>query len=728
MESMDPNPQRQKSKRLKMLQRVSALVVTAGVGLLTLMIVVVLTPLPSVVISPSPSRRFVAVDGSLLADRTGRAGTRNQPVDVVNLSPHLVHATLAGEDHRFYEHGGVDTLGIVRAIQLDIQSVRFAYGGSTITQQLARLVFPGPRTLPQKLRETFWALVMERHLSKNELLALYLSRAPYGRNLTGVSAASEAWFGKPPSALSLAEASFLAVLPRAPSRFDPLTEQGPILKRRSHVLGLMVKRGFITPQQQQAAEDEPLHVQAPQSPLKAPHALMQLQHLEGTVQTTLDVGVQERVETLLRTTVQELRSRGVMQAAALVMELPDGDVRAYVGSADFNDVEHQGQVDGVQARRSPGSTLKPLIYAAALEQGFTAATLLRDEARPFPADNGVYLPRNFDLREHGPVRLREALANSFNLASVDLADRLGAPRVLDAVRSWGIPLTGKTSEDLGLGVVLGGVDVSLMELAGAYLALARGGRFVEPRLVAGTERQERHVVSAATAWLITDILSDDLARSGTFQRHSALSLPFSAAVKTGTSKDFRDNWAVGYSTRYLVATWAGDFAGKPMAGVSGVTGAGALWHRIMRSIHGEDPPPFARLRSMEEVTICADSGLKAAPQCPRTLREHFAPQHQPRDFCDQHGGMLEDAAGGLVLVTPSVGATYRVDPDRPGEGWGLPVTARGPHGVVLTVHVDGVLVASGRGGVRGSWRATQGTHHVVLASPTSRVDGTFEVQ
>ncbi len=692
-------------------------------------------PLPAALSAPVPSTRLLARDGTLLHETVNPQGSRGGLAPLASLSPHAVAATLAGEDHRFYHHHGVDVVALARAVWLNVRLGRVAFGGSTITQQLVRLCLPGPRTLGQKLREMWWASALERHWDKQQILEHYLARAPYGGQVTGLQEAALQYFGVAPGNLSLGQASLLSVIPRAPRRYDPRTPDGldAALSRRTHVLDLLVKQGHIQPEDVARALEEPITVLPAAWPLQAPHAVMRLlREASGTnareIVTTLEPGIQQRAETLVTRTVDELGVRGVHQAAVLVVEVATGSVRAYVGSASFQGAL-AGQVDGVVAPRSPGSTLKPLFYAAALDHNMTPATVLYDVARPFAAGRGQYLPRNFDGRQHGPVLLRDALANSYNLASVDLAARLGVGALPGILRNFGVLPLQVDQDALGLGVVLGGVDVTLWDVATAYLTLARSG-------VGGTLRLRedappgaaRQVVTVGSARTITNILMDDVARSRAFGRQSALALPFEAAVKTGTSKDFRDNWAVGYSSRYLVAVWAGDFSGRSMTGVSGVTGAGLLWHRLMRSIHDQDPPPLPRPAGVMR-PVCLLSGLTPGPYCSGVRQEVFAQRSAPLHTCTLHQAegvlRLEEALvpWGVRAGLPVTAAVTRVKVLSPGDGevfsqtsargetaQGVLLIAAAPSGEAVSLVLDTTVVAQGAGLVRATPVLDVGTH------------------
>jgi penicillin-binding protein 1C len=717
-----------------------------------------LAPLPQVLQSPTASRQVLAKDGSLLFAPVLPGLTRAFPAPLNSLGIHVAAATVHGEDHRFYTHCGVDLLAVVRAVWLNLRAGGVVYGASTLSMQLARLALRhgegahvNERPLRRKLQETWLALAMERQMSKDEILEAYLNMAPYGGVLQGVEAASQGYFGKPASVLSLGEASLLAVIPRSPRRYALRLGLADALIRRAHVLELMRARGAITNEQLSSALDEPAVLAVPQLP-RALHAdtriLAQVGH-GSAVLTTLDMSLQARAEVLVSETVRGLTARGGHQAAALVVETKTAKVRAYVGSANIWDPTTQGHVDGVNARRSPGSALKPLLYAAALDAGFTPATLLSDVDQSFQAPRGVYRPQNYDRRVHGLIRLREALANSYNIAAVDIASRLGPHALLDVLSGFGLHAGGRDADELGLGVILGGMEVSLWDLAGAYLTLARGGRRFELRLMDNAEvcadGSCPNVVSPQAAYLVTRMLQDDNARAAAFGRHSTLHLPFEAAVKTGTSKDFRDNWAVGFSTRYLVAVWVGDFEGRPMKGVSGISGAGVLWHKLMRSTHAnKDPEPLTRVEDITEARICTLSGAAQGPHCSTTLVEEFRAGTEPHAPCSLHtpGGLVlppqflswsqtvgweaQPAQEAVRVNFPPHGAQYRIHPDRTEDGSGLVLLASAPKGEV-EIWLDGDFLVRGVGHVRAAWKATPGRHVVEAVHGVDRDRAQFDV-
>ena len=357
--------------------------------------------------------------------------------------------------------------------------------------------------------------------------------------------------------------------------------------------------------------------------------------MPGPVRTSLDLPLQLTLEAEVRHTVETLSDRGASQAAAVVLDNATGEVLAWVGSPDFW-ADTAGQVDMVTSPRQPGSALKPFLYALAFDRGYTPASILPDIARVYQTSTGPYHPRNYDRRFHGPVRAREALASSYNLPAVDLASRVGIGSLLHVLHEAGFASLGRSAEYYGLGLSLGNGDVTLLELANGYRALANGGvwrpwrwRAAEPGEPA---EPGRRIATARSAALVLDILDDPVARVPGFGVETPLDFPFPVAAKTGTSRHFTDNWAVGAAGGFTVAVWVGNFSGRPMDGVSGVSGAGPLLHRAVLATAGRHPPgalPTPQAAGAVPVLICRLSGLRATPQCPSAV-EWFAPRHRAR--------------------------------------------------------------------------------------------------
>ncbi|HEY4222852.1 MAG TPA: transglycosylase domain-containing protein, partial [Myxococcota bacterium] len=614
-----------------------------------------------------------------------------------------------------------------------LRAGRVVSGASTITQQLARRLVPRPRTLLGKAQEVLWALRLSAHLDKERVLLEYLNRVPLGNGAVGVEAAAHTYFDESAAMLSPAQAALLAGLAHAPAVDDPFRHPERALARRAVILARMRSLGSDHAQAPPALVDddafaraltEPLAVVRSHAGLRAPHfaqATARSLAARGLgdavrVETGIDPDLQRALEQIIDEELRgPLAAANVGEAAALVVDNDSGRVLAYAGSRDFFDERELGMNDGVRAQRQPGSALKPFIYGLALSRGMTPATLLDDVDTQLATATGTYAPRNYDGHLHGPVRLRAALQNSYNIPAVHVAELLGPPRILDELHAAGFASLTDTAEHYGVGIVLGDGDVTLWEMAQAYRGLARGG-VLSPLVdvVAASDGAgralavtapfaQRRFLPAAAVAMLTDILSDDEARAPAFGVDDALSLPFPVAAKTGTSRAYVDNWTAGFTHERTVAVWAGNFDGRAMHHVSGITGAGAIFHRAMvAAMRGVDPAPLVDETRFERARICPLTGLLASASCPGAYDEKFLPGTAPRAACSSHH-LVDDAARSPRRDTTPCAQTKRaLDLDPRFTPW-----ARGS-GVAL---VDGARVCD---------RASDGAPHVVLLSP---VDG-----
>lgn len=603
--------------------------------------------------------------GVTLLDREGRVlrvardqgGARARWIAIADADPDLLRAFIATEDRRFDEHHGVDARAIGRAVRDALAAGRIVSGASTITMQAARLLGHGGAGWLGKLSQAAWSLRLEAHLSKAQILEQYLNRVELGQGTVGVGAAAQLYFGASPAELSVGQAALLAGIARSPSRENPITSASRARARRALALGRMRRAGMIGDEEVAAAEREPLLGAERRPTFAAPHfttrALAWLRTQSPSeasraarVRTSLDLALQEALEADVRRTVEELRGRGVRHAAAVVVDNATGEILAWVGSPDFW-ADSAGQTDMVASPRQPGSALKPFLYALAFDRGLTPATVIPDVPRTFGTVTGPYRPRNYDHRFHGPVRAREALASSYNVPAVVLAERLGVAPFLATLRAAGFASLSRGAEHYGLGLALGNGDVTLLELANGYRALANGGEWRPWRWRVSSGAPERatgvRVASAASAALVLDILRDPDARVPGFGLETPFDFPFPTAVKTGTSRHFTDNWAVGVTAGFTVAVWAGNFSGRPMDGVSGVTGAGPLLRRAVmltaaRHAPGRLTTPAAAGATPAE--ICRLSGMLATPECGR-MTEWFTVGTVPARPDDwERGGRL----------------------------------------------------------------------------------------
>ncbi|WP_394849435.1 penicillin-binding protein 1C [Pendulispora brunnea] len=721
-----------------------------------LAIVVAFTRRPAELVNPagsySQSVRYVDREGGLLREVRADDASRARWIPLEEMGTYARMSVLAAEDRRFYLHAGVDPLAVVRAFGSDLWQRRIVSGASTLTMQLARLVRPHPRNLWGKVTEAAFALRIERALSKDRILEEYMNRAPFGPNLRGLDAASRYYFDKPPRALSLAEAATLAAIPRGPSLYAPTRDDGRVLRRRNRILDRMLTAGVITEEQHRRASDEPLVVRKAKGTFGAPHLVQALMsgRLPGgappkdgsPIVTTIDRDLQSEAETEALRAIGSLQKKHVTAASVLVLDNATGDVLAYVGSHGFGDAEHGGQNDGVLARRQPGSTLKPFVYGLGMEErDLTSASLLPDLEMRIELPDGVYAPKNYDERFHGPVRLREALANSYNVPAVWVGQQVGPGRLLDRLHALGFGSLDQASDYYGPALALGDGEVTLLELTNAYAAIARGGvmkpvRFVRTLPSASGAR----VMPAEMTAVLTDILRDKNARIASFGERSVLDLPFDVAVKTGTSKGFRDNWTVGFTREVTVGVWAGNFDGSAMSGISGITGAGPLFRSVMEAaMRGRpkgslapDPDESLALRTVE---ICPLSGGAPTQACPHAIRDYI-PRDRTLDPCTMHesvaGRVVERypaaftawahaagregarGEGRLHLTYPHDGARFAIDPERPRGLQSITVRIEAPPGVQqAALRIDGQLVARIGSPFVVRWPLEQGTHTFV---------------
>lgn len=752
----------------------------------------VAAPLPPGLLDyrPVASVRVLDREGGLLRELSSRADGRSHPATPAELPPYVRAAFLAAEDAGFHRHLGVSPTAIVRAAFQNVKAGRVVAGGSTVTQQIARTLVPRPRTLWGKVQEAAWALRLEAHLTKEEILVQYLNRVPFGNNTFGVEAAAGLYFGRRAAALSHAQAAVLASLPRGPTAYSPWRHRERLERRYRWVLGRMVQTGALTDEQARAAASEPLELQSFERRFRAPHFVEYVaSHLEAwglgeavRVETTLDPALQAHVETVVSEELARLSERQVSSAAVVVLDNATGEVLAYQGSRSFFDLESGGQNDGIQMRRQPGSALKPFAYGEAFTAGYTSASVLADLASAFAAEQGTYTPQNYDRRLHGPVRAREALGSSFNVPAVKIAEALGPDRLLSTLHRAGFASLRQGPEHYGLGLVLGNGEVSAWELARAYRGLADGGlvRPVVPvrrawaadgrELPVRRELEPRRFLPPEAAALVTDILADNDARARAFGLDNALRLPFPAAAKTGTSKGYSDNWTAGFTRERTVVAWAGNFDGAPMVQVSGITGAGPLFRRVLeRSMRDLVPSPLVDARLLESATLCPVSGLRAGPDCPGRMEECFAKGTAPRSPCSVHRRLAEILPAGLAdrcraladaggrvadlgpeydewvraeglaaepwllrectgirtgvgessprVLSPGDGDEYLLFPDMPAADQSIPVRLRAPGERRLELRLDGTAVSELGPPFNGRLPATQGEHHLTVHRP-----------
>jgi penicillin-binding protein 1C len=621
------------------------------------------------------------------------AGRRTY-VPLSQISPNVIAATIATEDKDFYNHPGFDVFAIVRALWQNFRAGEIESGASTITQQLARNLLMEPedrfdRSYNRKAREVILAAEINRRYSKNEILELYLNENNYGNLAYGIEAAAETYFNTTADKLTLAQASFLTGLPQSPANYDVHTKREATLRRHKDVLVLMYtlsqERGCITVSNSPvpvcvdvqdaldaAKEMDNYTFPRPDVTMRHPHWVQfvreQLESQFGVqtiyrsgfvVYTSLDVQLQDIAQQIVRDQVATLAANNATNGALVAIRPQTGEILAMVGSPDFYNEDIDGQVNmATSPTRQPGSSIKPLTYLAAFEKGWTPATLIWDVPSAFtpsglPNDPGeLYMPVNYDRRFRGPVTVRSALANSYNIPAVKTLQFVGvyddpATEYADGLigMSQRLGITSFTRNDYGLALTLGGGEVSVLEMTGAFAVIANEGKRVPPVAILKITDFQGNVIyeyqppagqqaiRPEHAFLMASILSDNEARAPMFGRNSVLNLPFPAAAKTGTSNDFRDNWTMGFTPDLAVGVWVGNADYTPMQNVTGLTGAGPIWSQFMQAaipqVTGGNPRPFVRPPGIVDRVVCAASGTEPSRFCPQQRSEIFAIDQPP---------------------------------------------------------------------------------------------------
>ena len=627
-------------------------------------------------------RHGVPLRYTLPADDTWRF-----PVPRDELPDDLVRAVVAAEDQGFYRHPGVDPLAVLRAAWSNLRAGEVVSGASTIPMQIARMADPAPRTVASKLRESVRALQLDLHREKAELLDIYLNLAPYGSNIEGVGAAARFYFGKEPDQLSLGEIALLVVLPRSPVAFDPTLHPEAARRARDELLGRLERQGVFSPERIAAARQEAIPTRRRRAPWQAPH-FVDLVLRSGAApgpgatdaigspgslssngeRTTLDLDTQRTAERLVRGRIGALRAEGLGNAAAVVVDLADHSVRALVGSAGYFETLYDGQVNGAVARRSPGSTLKPFLYAMALDQGL----ILPDSyLLDIPTDFAGYVAENYDGRYRGRVTAREALVHSLNAPAVRLLSRVGLGPFHRLLVRGGLETLDRPAGEYGLPLILGAGEVTLLDLTNLYATLATGGVYRPLRLLApddaelegsrflddssrygllgpGADEADR-LVSPEAAWTVTEILREverpDLPRAWDLTRGAP-----EVAWKTGTSYGHRDAWAVGFSRHYAIGVWVGSFDGSPHKGISGSEHAAPLLFELFRALEPGGVAPLEPFGlQLDTIELCTLSHQLPGPFCPETRRYPYLPGRSRLGTCSLHRRVpIDPETGGLV--------------------------------------------------------------------------------
>jgi penicillin-binding protein 1C len=552
----------------------------------------------------------------------------------------LQHAFIQAEDQRFYRHGGVDWYARAHALFQNLRAWRIVRGASTITEQVVRLLHPRPRTLWARWLEGFEARRLEARFPKATILEFYLNQVPYARQRRGVVQAARTYFDRDLPTLSPHEMLALAVLVRAPSRLDLRRDPARLQPSLAQLATRLHQAGRLTTGAYQQILAQKLVLNTPAWPIQAGHFLRYVRRLDGSLArpqegrllTTLDASLQQRAQALLSSRLHDLRERGVTDGALLVVDHQTNEILAWVSAGG-------SQIDAVRTPRQPGSTLKPFLYALALEHGWTAATLVDDTPLEQPIGIGLHAYRNYSGQHYGPLRVREALGNSLNVPAIRTIDFVGVVAFLEQLHRLGFRSLTQPADYYGNGLALGNGEVSLFELVQAYATLARHGAFAPLRVTPHTtamRESTRQVYSAEVSSLIASILADPQARQLEFGRGNLLRFPVETAVKTGTSSDYRDAWAVGFAQRYTAGVWMGNLQQRPMRDVTGSLGPALVLRALFAELHRTaDSRALLLSPSLRSERICRLSGQRATPYCP-SLPEWFVPGTAPAHVCPLH--------------------------------------------------------------------------------------------
>ncbi len=696
--------------------------------------------LPAGLLDERSSASTTVVDrhGEVLYETRSALGTRGERLAADAIPAALEHATLAAEDARFASHVGIDPIAVARALWRNVRAGRVVEGGSTITQQVAKLLvarLDGPgrrRGWAEKIREAVIALRLEHRFTKREILTFYLNLAPYGNQIAGAERAAQAYFGRGAATLTPAEAAFLAALPQQPTRYNPWRDASAARARQGRILDRMRLRGWLSPEAYRMAQAERLSLVRDATTAIAPHFVERVLAAAGAaapgrVETTLDATLQRTVQGIIAARRDELTRHHAANVAVAVLDNRTGDWLAWEGSGNYFDTTHGGTIDGVMTPRQPGSALKPFTYAAAFERGYQPGQVLADVPSQFAtAEPGIlYSPRNYDDQFRGPLAVRAALAGSENVPAVGVAADIGVPAVLRLLRQSGFSTLTDNAAHYGLGITLGNAEVRLSDMIAAYAMLARGGILARPTMIRRVDARDvmpapssERIVSARTAFWITDILADDDARAFIFGRGGSLEFPFTVAAKTGTSQAYHDNWAVGYTRDVTVGVWIGNFDRTTLVGSSGVTGAGPIFHDVMLAAVervrgalpiGDRSPILEPTSDVRRGTVCALSGMAPGDACLRRTTEWLPVEIHLRD-CDWHRA----TTSGVVTIWPAVYRTWSRSSDAPGI-----------FGLVSDMAAPGPSVSAGPSAHSGESSARPSTRTAALEITSPLAGATF---
>ena len=692
-------------------------------------------------------------NGNELRVVLGEDDVLSYPVKLDKTGDWVASALVAAEDRRFYTHRGVDPAAVCRAALSNLSCRRVVSGASTLTMLVGKLTEPRPRNLWTKIVEACHAVRLEGMLTKDQILEQYLNRAPFGGNAIGIEAASQRYFSKAAADLSLPEAALLVGLPQSPSRFRPDRHPDRAVKRRSYVLERMKLCGFITEDQRRLADSRELVLAGREPQFRAPHFCDYVSRTylrRERLVTSLDLNVQASAESALRAKLKELSAQGVRGGSVVVLDVVSGKVRAMVGAPDFWSSADSGQFNCALARRSPGSALKPFIYAQAFEQGLCSPrTVIADVPKAFAG----YVPENFDGEYHGPVTVRDALVQSLNIPALVMVGRLGLENIVQSLRKEGFSTLDKPAESYGLSIALGTCEVTLLDLVNAYACLARKGVYSRASCLEDEEPavQER-VFSEEAAYMVNDILSGE-ERAMDSEGHIAdVRLP-RMAWKTGTSSGSRDAWCIAYNPEYVVGVWIGNPDGAASKALVGCSAAAPVACGILRGLYPSGVGPwFERPSGLKSRPVCSVSGCVPNASCTASVMEDYIPGITDPAACSVHcvsadgtsveawpAGLLpfvgsgcesskapNPAAGGRNggagprIISPEDSATLHLLEDVPYLNQAVSLRATHSDSGEVYWFVDGSFFCKADSSCGVSWTPQRGRHSIVCSDQAGR--------
>ncbi|MEK7775260.1 MAG: penicillin-binding protein 1C [Candidatus Zixiibacteriota bacterium] len=631
-------------------RRPLALAIVAGLVVVAAICHYLIFPLPESQLFKAHSVFVYDRRGTLLSMFTSSDRFWRKPVKIHEISPLLVRSVIECEDRWFYYHPGVNPVSLISAAVENILAGTYVRGGSTITMQIARMMEPKERTISGKCIEILRAFQLELTYSKAELLELYFNLAPYGGNIEGIGAASQLYLGKSSANLTLSECALMTAVPSSPNRFRPDRNSPASRERREEVLDVLVSRGVIDSVAYEQAREEEIPLSRLVSTSIAPHfcqSIAQLAPEASEIQSTIDYNLQVMCERMARVYQNTLHQSGIHNLSLVVLDNKTGELRAMVGSADFTDVAHHGQVNGALAPRSPGSALKPFVYGIAFDKGVVSPSLMLED---LPINYAGYMPENFDEEYRGLVSVRDALAQSLNVPAVNLASQTGLSELYSFLRRGGITTLTRPWPQYGLPLVLGSCEVNLLELSNLYAMLARQGEYIPWRCF---KEESPHpsvrLLSSESSWLITDILTElkrpDLPTSWEF----TTDMP-KVAWKTGTSYGRKDAWAIGYNPEYTIGVWAGNFSAEGSVSLVGAEVSAPLVLTIFDQLYNEKEAPwFTKPSSVSVHNVCAVSGMPASEDCETRISDFHIEGVTDNHECIVHERLLVDQSTGYQL-------------------------------------------------------------------------------